>query len=142
MVLESNSHSVGQLVYHLEWAPKYRYEMMRKPENAALCEKAIRQMAERHGIRIVELSVMPEHIHVAAHIPSNMTVAMAEQLLKGGSSYLLFRWKPNFRKRYPKGHFWSPGKFHRTVGDTDLSTTVKYIQDQKIHQTTLTQFAP
>ena len=141
MELVSFSHAKGQLVYHLEWCPKYRYKLFRKPENAALCEEVIREIAERHGIEIVEMSVMPEHIHVAAHIPPDMAVSRAMQLLKGGSSYILFRRKPNFRKRYPRGHLWSRGKFYRTIGDVDLSTTIRYIQEHKLHQTTLSQFS-
>lgn len=141
MVLVSFSHAKGQLVYHLEWCPKYRYKIWRKPENAALCEEVIKEVAERHGIKIVEVSIMPDHIHVAAHIPPDMAVSRAMQLLKGGSSYILFRRKPNFRKRYPRGHLWSRGKFYRTIGDVDLPTMIKYIQEQKLRQTTLIQFS-
>ena len=140
MMLDRCSHSVSQLVYHFEWCPKYRYSMFRKPENAVLCEEAIREMAVRHGMEIIELSVMPDHVHVAVRVPPDMAVSRAMQLLKGGSSYLLFRSKPNFRKRYPRGHLWSRGKFYRTVGDVDLPTTIQYIQEQHIHQTTLTHY--
>jgi Transposase and inactivated derivatives len=70
-----------------------------------------------------------------------MSVSEAFRLLKGASSYRLFRKKPNFRKRYPRGHFWSPGKFYRSVGDADLETTRNYVRNQKtVHQMTLPQF--
>jgi len=88
-----------------------------------LCEEILRKVAERNGIGIVELSVMPDHIHVIADISPTMSVSEALRLLKGGSSYELFKEKPNFRKRYPRGHLWSQGKFYRTVGDTDIETT-------------------
>ncbi|MEF8848213.1 MAG: transposase [Candidatus Thermoplasmatota archaeon] len=39
--------------------------------------------------------------------------------------------------RYPRGHFWSPGKFYRSVGNADLETVTKYVQDQRLFQTTL-----
>ncbi|MBS7252205.1 MAG: transposase [Candidatus Freyarchaeota archaeon] len=48
---------------------------------------------------------------------------------------------PKFRLRYPKGHFWSPGKFFRTIGDIDLKTTTHYIRNQhNMNQATLQHF--
>jgi REP element-mobilizing transposase RayT len=37
-------------------------------ENRELCEKILREVAERHGIKIVEISVMPDHVHLIAGI--------------------------------------------------------------------------
>ena len=75
---------------------------------------------------------MPDHIHTVVGIPPTMSVSKALQLLKGTSSRELFKRKPNFRKRYPKGHLWSPGKFYRSVGDTDAETAIQYVRDQRL----------
>ena len=142
MELKSSSHGYGQLVYHFEWTPKYRYEMFRKSENAKLCEEIIREVANRWQIAILELSVMPDHIHCAAGLRPTMPVSKALNILKGASAYELFRRQPKFRLRYPKGHIWSEGKFYRTVGDIDLQTTINYVREQKeMCQMTLAQFA-
>ena len=92
-------------------------------------------VAERHKIKITELSVMPDHIHMVVLIPSTMSISKAFYFLKGASSYALFKEKPKFRKRYPKGNFWSPGKLYRSIGDADLETVIKYVQDQRLIQT-------
>ena len=137
----SGSHHVGQALYHLEWCPKYRYKMFRKDKNKKLCEEILKEVAERHKIELIELSVMPDHVHLIVSIPPTMSLSKAFQLLKGASSYELFRREPKFRLRYPKGHFWSTGKFYRSVGDVDLETTRSYVQRQEeIHQSTLSQF--
>ena len=136
-MIVSGSHHVGQALYHLEWCPKYRYKMFRKAKNKKLCEKILKEVAERH----IELSVMPDHVHLIVSIPPTMSLSKAFQLLKGASSYELFRREPKFRLRYPRGNFWSTGKFYRSVGDVDLETTRSYVQRQEeIHQTTLSQF--
>ncbi len=140
MELVSGSHRVGQSVYHLEWCPKYRYKMFNKEKNKKLCEVILGEVAERHGIRIVEMAVMPDHLHLIVEIPPTMSISRAFQLLKGASAYELFRRQPKFRLRYPRGHFWSPGKFYRTVGDADAETTINYVKKHKIHQTTLGTF--
>jgi putative transposase len=98
-------------------------------------------VAERHGIEITDIPVMPDHVHLIAGILQTMSVSDALRLLKGASSHELFWKKPNFRKRYPKGHLWSPGKFYRSVGDADLETTRNYVRNQReIHQATLSEF--
>jgi putative transposase len=140
MELVSGSHSVGQNVYHLEWCPKYRYHMFRREGHKKICEEILREIAHRHKIEIKEVSIMSDHLHTVVSLPPTMSVAQALQLLKGASSYELFRRKPVFRKRYPRGHFWSPGKFYRTVGDTDVETTLQYVRDQRLKQTRLDSF--
>ena len=106
-------------------------------ENKKLCEDILEDVAKRHKMKIEELSIMPDHIHVVVEIPSTMSVSKALHLLKGASSRELFKQKPNFRKRYPKGHFWSPGKFYRSIGDADTETVIQYVQDQRYEQTSL-----
>ncbi|MDI6903491.1 MAG: transposase, partial [Methanocellales archaeon] len=59
---------------------------------------------------------------------------------KGASAYELFRIEPKFRLRYPKGHFWSPGKFYRSIGDVDIQTTANYVREQAAMQTSLSIF--
>ena len=116
--------------------------MFRRPENVKLCEEIIREVANRWQIAILELSVMPDHVHCVVGLRPTMPVSKALNILKGASAYELFRRQPKFRLRYPRGHFWSEGKFYRTVGDTDLQTTISYVREQKEkHQTTLAQFA-
>jgi len=140
-MIVGGSHHIGQAVYHLEWCPKYRYKMFRKDKNKKLCEEILKEVAERHGIEIIELSVMPDHVHLIVSIPPTMSLSKAFQLLKGASSYELFKREPKFRLRYPKGNFWSTGKFYRSVGDVDLETTKSYVQRQEeIHQAKLSQY--
>lgn len=137
MDVVSGSHSVGQNLYHLEWCPKYRYKMFMKEENKKFCEEILGDVAERHKMKIEELSVMPDHIHAVVENPPTMSVSQAFHLLKGASSRELFKQNPDFRKRYPRGHFWSPGKFYRSVGDADTETVMQYVRDQRLEQTSL-----
>jgi len=126
-------HKVGANFWHMEWCPKYRYKMMEKPENKNLVAAAIRKAAHEHGIKIYYLKVLPEHVHTLVQLPHGMIDSQAFQILKGRSSYIIFRVKEKFRLRYPKGHFWSPGGFATTVGYNDLNTTIAYIENQEVH---------
>ena len=98
------------------------------------------EVAKRHKIEIIELSVMPDHVHTIVGIPPTMSVSKALQILKGASSRELFKRKPHFRCRYHTGHFWSPGKFYRSIGDADTETVIQYVRDQRLQQTLLDVF--
>jgi putative transposase len=80
---------------------------------------------------------MSDHIHTVVWILPTMSVSKALQILNGVSSRELFQRKPNLRLRYTGGHLWNPGKFYRTVGDTDAEIAIQYVRDQRLQQTTL-----
>ena len=142
MELKSTAHKVGVNVHHLEWCTKYRYEMLRQDKYKKLCEDSIRQQAEKHGITIRELGVMPQHVHLSCELPPSMSQSKALQLLKGGSSYLIFRAQPKFGLRYPKRHFWSPGAYAGSVGYNTVDAVDDYVKNQEdVHPTRLPSFA-
>ena len=135
------AHKVGVNVHHLEWCTKYRYNMLKQDKYKKACEDAIRTQAQRHSIIIRELFVMPDHVHTSCELPPNMSQSKALQLLKGGSSYLLFHQQPKFRLRYPQGHFWSPGAYAGSVGYNTVDIVDSYVRNQAdVHQRQLTDF--
>ena len=129
----SHPHSVGDNFWHMEWCPKYRYQIFRQEKYKNLAEACLKQAASEYKIQIHELQVMPDHLHAVISIPDTMSVAKATQLLKGRSNYLFFRAHENFRLRYPRGHLWSRGTFRTSVGYSDLPTTLRYVREQPQH---------
>ena len=89
---------------------------------------------------MIELSVMPDHVHTVVQLPPTMSVSQAFHLLKGASSYELLRRQPMFRYRYADGNFWSPGKFYRSVGDADTETVLEYVRNQRLQQASLDDY--
>jgi putative transposase len=130
--LNKYSHSVGKNTWHIEWCTKYRYEMLRKLENRNIAAACVRQAAHRHGIKLLALEVMPEHVHMIAELPHGMSGARAVNLLKGYSAWKLFQVKEHFGLRYPKRHFWSRGYMARTVG-LDEEQAIRYVEEQQTH---------
>ena len=139
--LVSGAHAVFQCVYHIEWCPKYRFNVFRKEGSKADMEAILKKIAEEKDMQIEELAVMPDHVHMVVHVKPEVSLAKATQLLKGRSSYEYFKKHPNLRNRYRNGHMWSRGKFYRSVGSVDLETTKQYVRNQEdVHQTTLGAF--
>jgi len=138
----SVSHAKGQWIYHIEWCPKYRFNVFRKEGHKEDMENILQKIAAGYGMKVEELAVMPDHVHIVVQVPPLMSLSKAANLLKGRSSYEFFRKHENLRQRYPKGNMWSRGKFYRTVGDVDLEKTRWYVRHQNdIHQKTLMEYA-
>ena len=128
--------SVGANKKHIQLTPKYRYKMMRKDKIKTYCKVAIEEACKRHKIAVEILKVMPEHAHMIVDVPRTMSDSQALQIIKGLSSYILFRICPNLRKRYPKGHFWTEGYFCEGVGQSDYAATYAYVENQEMHHAT------
>jgi putative transposase len=125
--------AVRESLWHVMFCTKYRYSMFAKFKYKNLCEACLRKVAKRHNIEIVELEIMPDHVHVIIRLPTTLSISKALLLLKGGSAYIFFRNHEKARLRYPQGHLWSKGKFYTTVGYTDLPSTLDYIRNQEHH---------
>ena len=136
--MDSFSHSYGESTYHLWWITKYRYKILRKRWHKYLCRDILQQVAKRHKITIHCLAIGDDHVHMVATIPPTMSVSKAFQLLKGASSYALFKAIHNLRLRYPRGHLWGIGGKFRSVGDVDTNTVIEYVNRQ--NQLSLTSF--
>lgn len=132
------SHSVGINSFHFEWCPKYRYKVLDGCFIQSVVEKSIRGTADLYGMLVLALEVAVDHIHLFVNLPPSLSVSMAFQYLKGRSSKAAFEHCPGFRRTYKKGHFWSKGKFYRSVSNVSGETIYRYIKEHRtkeLHQT-------
>jgi len=125
-------NSVGNNLQSIQITTKYRYEMMRKEVLKVECRVAIEEACKKHKIEIKILKVMNEHVHMIVDCPRTISVAKLMQIIKGLSSFIIFRLCPALRKRYPRGHFWSEGYFCASCG-SDYERAMKYIENQEVH---------
>ena len=133
--LVSGAHIKYQATYHLQWVTKYRYKIFQKEKYRYDYENILRVLARVNRIELLEIAVMPYHIHVITPFSPTFSISKIFWILKGISSRQFFLLHPEFKLRYPKGHLFSPGKFARTVGSVDLATTRKYVKDQALQKT-------
>ena len=125
--LKHLNHAVGQNSFHLVWRPKWNWDPFKFGPVQAVCEAAIRNAAYRSGMQIFELEGMPDHVHCFVDLPPTMSVAEALQRLKGFSALMIFKHHPWLRRYFRTGHFWSPGKFFRSVGSVTAEAIKHYI---------------
>ncbi len=129
--LVSGSHALGQSLYHLEFCPKYRYQALRSEHVKSFLEQIFKQISEKYLIQIVAMKMMSDHVHLFVNIPPKYSVSQVFQYFKGISAHEIFQKFPGFRMRYSNGHFWSRGKFYRSIGVVNPETIINYIENQE-----------
>ena len=152
--LKRYSHSIGQNCFHFVWKLKYANDAMKFYGIKNDIKRFLYEASKRYDIEIFELNIQPDHIHLFCGLPPNMSVSRAFNLLKGYTSYKIMHKHPWLRKYFRKGHFWSPGKFFRSVGNVTSEVVRNYIkfsqgvwavpnyyeENAPISQTTLSNF--
>ena len=132
MELESSNHGYGQNTHHLVFVPKCRFKLFTIPSVKELCEQSFNEVALKYNFKIHSLEIQPDHVHLFVGIPPNMSVSKAVQLLKGISAYKILHRYPNLRASYfRKNHFWTAGKFYRSVGNVTADTIKHYIEQSQ-----------
>ena len=131
MEIKNFNHAVGQNAFHFVWKPKYAFPIFQWENMRQDCETILLSIAEQWEFKVYELKVMSDHIHLFVEVPSTISVSKALQIFKGGSAFQLFKKHPSLRKykNFRKGHFWSPGKFFRSVGNVTAETIQHYINE-------------
>ena len=111
---------------------KYRFNCFLKQSHIDTCTMAFREL-EAHGFEFGTFGFAGNHVHFLANIPKRYSVTVAEIMLKSRSSKRMFEAHPGFRKRYPRGSFWSGYEHHESAGRKDYDTAAAYILDQQRH---------
>ena len=76
------SHTIYQCKYHIEWCPKYRYQIL-EGALAEFIEQTLRTLCEWKSIEILEMNVKDDHIHLILSIPPRLSVSEVMGMLKG-----------------------------------------------------------
>jgi putative transposase len=129
--LVSGSHTLGQSLYHLEWCPKYRYNALRSEHVKTFLKNTLIEIANKYGMKIHAIGIMPDHIHIFVEIPPTLSVSNSVQYFKGITARRIFQEFSGFRRRYAVGHFWSEGYFYRSVGSVKADVVQYYVEHQE-----------
>ncbi len=111
---------------------KCGYQNFRKQSHINTCTAAFRNL-ERFGFQFDEIGFGGNHLHFLVDIPKDYSVQNTEIMLKCNSAHAMFEAHPGFRKRYPRGAFWSGYEHHQSAGLQTFQGARAYIQSQPKH---------
>ena len=98
-------------------------------EVAEAAEEIIRENCKELDIKIIDMAVNVDHIHLFIEYPPKYSVSWIAKRIKGRSSKLLRDRFPQL-KEWCAGHLWAPSCYHGSVGH-GWEVVEKYISGQK-----------
>ena len=125
--MRTNNNVAFVCKYHLVWCPKYLRKVLIDGVESRLRE-IIRPVAEEHRAEIIEMEIMPDHVHLLVDVDPQFGIHRLIKLIKGRSSRLLRREFRPCRTRLPS--LWTSSYFVSTVGGAPLALVKRYIENQ------------
>jgi len=131
MEYKSNNNVVYSCKYHVVWCPKYRRKVLSGQIEARL-KDVFKEQSLSIGVDIIEMEVMPDHVHLLLEVDPQYGIHKAIKQLKGYSSFVLRNEFPELKTKIPT--LWTNSYFVSTVGGAPLEEIKKYIESQKTSQ--------
>lgn len=128
MEYKSNRNVVYSCKFHVVWCPKYRRKVL-TDEIATRLKELIIETAEGINADVIEMEVMPDHVHLLIEVDPQYGINKAVRHIKGVSSHVLRSEFPSLKSRLPT--LWTNSYFVSTVGGAPLSAIKQYIENQK-----------
>ena len=114
--------------HNVVWCPKYRRPALVDGVDVRLKEIILQTAAELRA-EIIELEVMPDHVHLLCEVDPQFGIHRVVRRHKGRSSRLLGKEFPRHKSRLST--LWTNSYFVATVGGAPLTVIKQYIEQQK-----------
>lgn len=123
----STNKAVYSAKYHIIWCPKYRRRVLAGRVETRL-KTLVGEIATDLGASVIDMEVMPDHVHLLVEIPPTLALSSFVGRVKGCSSRVL-RAEFAHLRRLPA--LWGPSWFVSTVGGAPLEVVHRYVENQK-----------
>jgi putative transposase len=120
--------TIYNLGYHLIWCPKYRRKVLIGNIEKHL-RKLLQEKAKEIELEIIEMEIMPDHVHLFVKGRPTDSPHYIVQQLKGYTSHVLRKEHPDLKSRLPT--LWTRSYYVESVGHISEQTIRKYIEEQK-----------
>jgi putative transposase len=124
----NNNNVVYSCKYHVIWCPKYRRPVPVEGVDERL-KTILRDVATETRSEVIEMEVMPDHVHSLVEVDPQLGVHRFVKLAKGRPSRFLRQEFPWLRSRLPT--LWTNSYAVLTVGGAPLAVIKRYIEDQE-----------
>ena len=131
MIYKSNNNIVYSCKYHIVWCPKYRRKILVGNVEIRLKELIV-ESCTNMNVDIIEMEIMPDHIHILIEVDPQFGVHKVIKNIKGKTSQILRDEFPELKTKLPS--LWTNSYFVSTIGGAPLEVVKQYIESQKTSQ--------
>jgi len=128
MEYKTNNNVVYSCKYHVVWCPKYRRKVLQGLIAERLKELIIQKCSEIN-VDIIEMEIMPDHVHLLVEVDPQYGINKAIRTIKGFTSHTLRKEFKELTTRLPT--LWTNAYFVSTIGGAPLNVIKQYIENQK-----------
>jgi putative transposase len=125
---KTNNNIVYICRYHVVFCPKYRRKVLVNGIDERL-KTIIMETLEKWGQELIEVEVMPDHVHLLVGCDPQFGIHRLIKYIKGTSSHSLRQEFPELKRRLPS--LWTNTYFVATTGGVTLETLKRYVETQK-----------
>lgn len=129
--IKSNNNVVYSCKYHVVWCPKYRRKILTDGIELRLKELLL-EYARKLSVIVLELEVMPDHVHILLEVDPQFGIHRTVKALKGYTSRMLRSEFPTLKTKLPT--LWTNSYFVATIGGVTIDVVKQYIENQKTSQ--------
>lgn len=128
MSYKCNNNITYSCKYHVIWCSKYRRKVLVEEVGQRLKELIV-GVASELRVDIIEMEIMPDHVHLLLEVDPQFGIHRAVKNIKGKTSRILRAEFISLRTRLPS--LWTNSYFVATVGGAPLEVIKQYIKSQK-----------
>ena len=128
MSYKCNNNITYSCKYHVIWCSKYRRKVLVEEVGQRLKELIVGVASELRVV-IIEMEIMPDHVHLLLEVDPQFGIHRAVKNIKGKTSRILRAEFISLRTRLPS--LWTNSYFVATVGGAPLEVIKQYIESQK-----------
>lgn len=125
---QTTRYSTYACEYHIIWCTKYRRAALSNDIQARFKELVL-ESEEKYGFIVRALETMPDHVHLLASIPPNISVNIMIGKIKGMTAKVLREEFPHLKSRLP--NLWTRSYFVASTGGVALQVLKEYVASQK-----------
>lgn len=123
-------HCVFKMHVHLVFVTKYRRKVF--DGDAVQRLRAIfGKVCTDFEAQLIEMDGEDDHVHLLVEYPPKVSVSGLVNSLKGVSSRMLRKERPDIANRYWKNVLWTPSYFAASCGGAPISIVRQYIEQQQ-----------
>lgn len=128
MNYKCNNNITYSCKYHVIWCSKYRRKVLVEEVGQRLKELIV-GVASELRVDIIEMEIMPDHVHLLLEVDPQFGIHRAVKNIKGKTSRILRAEFISLRTRLPS--LWTNSYFVATIGEAPLEVIKQYIESQK-----------
>jgi len=123
-------YSVSRLTVHLVFVTKYRRKVF-DADALTWLQRHLARVCETMGCELLACDGEADHLHTVIEYPPKLSISVLVNALKGTSSRLLRKERPDIARRYDDGALWSPSYFAASTGGAPLEVVRRYLEQQR-----------